>query len=196
MRTFSPLEVTNCTVKTHPFTGDWHRLFEEPDVRFSTIVRGEAKSGKSTYAYKFAQYVSQFGRILYISAEENIKSATVQNRLKYCGVTSEKIRFIYTKNVDDVDKLLKTGGYRFVIVDSVQSLGMDFGAFKHLKDKYRKRMLSWYLVMQMGVNITQWKHEVDALVILNRGIATIDGRLALSDSIRILQPKNQQQTLF
>ena len=196
MRTFSPLDVTSCTVKTHPFTGDWHRLFEEPDVRFSTIVRGEAKSGKSTYAYKFAQYVSQFGRILYVSAEENIKSATVQNRLRYCGVVSEKIRFIYTKNVDNLDTLLKTGGYRFVIVDSVQSLGMNFETFKHLKDKYRKRMLSWHLVMQMGVNITQWKHEVDCLVSLQRGIASVDGRFAASDSIRILQPKNQQQTLF
>jgi adenosyl cobinamide kinase/adenosyl cobinamide phosphate guanylyltransferase len=196
MRTFSPFEISNSNVQTHPFTGEWFKIFEEPDVRFSTIIRGEAKAGKSTYAYKFAQYVSQFGRILYISSEENVKSKTVKNRLEYCGVTSEKIRFIYTKNVDDVESLIKTGGYRFVIIDSVQSLGMNFETFKYLKDKFRKRKLSWHLIMQMGVNITQWKHEVDVLVRLSQGLAHVDGRYNASDCIRILKSKNQQQTLF
>lgn len=196
MRTFSPLEISTSRVETYPFEGDWNKIFECPDVRFSTLIRGEAKSGKSTYAYKFAQYISQFGRVLYISAEESIKNTTVKNRLKYCEVTSEKIRFIYTKDANNVELLVKTGGYRFVIVDSVQSLGMSFEMFKYLKDKFRKRKLSWHLIMQMGVNITQWKHEVDVLVRLTQGLAMVDGRCAASDTIRILPSKNQQQTLF
>ena len=89
MRTQSPLEMSERTVETYPFTGEWQKLFEEPDIRFSTLIQGEAKSGKSTYAAKFAQYLGEhFGRVLYISAEERLNSKTLQNRLKYCGVTS------------------------------------------------------------------------------------------------------------
>ncbi|HEY3389428.1 MAG TPA: hypothetical protein VGK38_07660, partial [Prolixibacteraceae bacterium] len=95
MRTFSPLEITDRTVETYPFTGDWEKIMGEPDIRFSTLIRGEAKSGKSTYAAKFAQYISEFGRVLYVSAEERLNSKTLQNRLKYCGVTSPKVRFVH-----------------------------------------------------------------------------------------------------
>ena len=97
--------------------------------------------------------------------------------------------------MDHVESLIKTGGYRFIIIDSVQSLGMNFETFKHLKDKFRKRKLSWHLIMQMGVNITQWKHEVDVLVRLSQGLAHVDGRYSASDSIRILKSKNPQQSL-
>lgn len=196
MRTFSPLEITQRAVEVYPFTGEWNKILGEPDIRFSTLIRGEAKSGKSTYCAKFAQYISQFGRVLYISAEERLNSKTLQNRLNYCGVNSVKIRFVHEKDVVNIEKLLRTGGYRFVIIDSVQHVQMSYNDFENMRHKFRRRKLSWHLVMQMGVNIDKWKHEVDALIEIKQGSAQVHGRYNAASRIQVLQQHNQQQSLF
>jgi hypothetical protein len=196
MRTFSPSEITECTVDVYPFEGEWKKLLGEPDIRFSTLIRGEAKSGKSTYAAKFAQYVSQFGRVLYVSAEERLKSKTLQNRLIYCGVTSQKIRFVHEKDIKNIEQLVKNGGYRFVIFDSVQHIKMSYDDFENMRYKFKRRKLSWHLIMQMGVDITKWKHEVDVLVEVKQGFAQAHGRYNAANRIQVLQSTNQQQSLW
>lgn len=54
MRTWSPEQIQEKTIEVYPFTGDWFKLLGEPDIRFSTLIRGKAKSGKSTYCMKLA----------------------------------------------------------------------------------------------------------------------------------------------
>jgi len=196
MRTFSPSDITECNVDVYPFEGEWKKLLGEPDIRFSTLIRGEAKSGKSTYAAKFAQYVSQFGRVLYISAEERLKSKTLQGRLIYCGVTSDKIRFVHEKDIKNIELLVKNGGYRFVIFDSVQHIKMTYDDFENMRYKFKRRKISWHMIMQMGVDITKWKHEVDVLVEVKQGFAQAHGRYNAANRIQILKSENQQQTLF
>ena len=196
MKTYSPIQITERTVETYPFTGDWQKILGEPDIRFSTLIRGEAKSGKSTYCAKFAQYISRFGKVLYVSAEERINSKTLQNRIKLCGVTSEKVRFVHTKQIKDIDSLIKTGGYRFVILDSIQHIQMTLQDFEDLRHKYKRRKLSFHAVMQMGVNITQWKHEVDVLIEVKQGRAQVHGRYNAANSIQVFKPQNQQASLF
>lgn len=194
MRTVSPLTIKERNIETYAFTGDWHKILGEPDIRFSTLIRGEAKSGKSTYCAKFAQMCSQFGRVLYVSAEERLNSKTLQNRLELCGVTSQKVRFIHTKDVGDIDKTVQTGGFRFVIIDSIQHVDMSYQEFEALRTKFKRRKLSWHLVMQMGVSITKWKHEVDVLVDVRDGRAFVHGRYSAANSMNIFKPKNP--TLF
>ncbi len=195
MRTQSPLEIAERTVETYAFDGEWQLLFGEPDIRFSTLIQGEAKSGKSTYAAKFAQYISQFGRVLYISAEERLNSKTLQNRLKYCNVTSSNVRFIHTKNIDEIEACIKTGKFRFVITDSVQHVQMTYLQFEAMRHRFKRRKLSWHLVMQMGVDITKWKHEVDVLVMVKHGRAYIKGRYNQANSMQVLN-SGGQQSLF
>lgn len=196
MRTQSPLEITGRTVEVYPFTGDWQKILGEPDIRFSTLIRGEAKSGKSTYAAKFSQYISQFGRVLYVSAEERLNSKTLQNRLQYCGVTSEKVRFVHDKDITSIEQTIKNGKFRFIIIDSVQHVQMTYNEFEAMRHKFKKRKLSWHLIMQMGVDISKWKHEVDVLVEVKQGFAQVHGRYNSANRIQVLQSNNQQQTLF
>lgn len=195
MRTQSPLEIAERTVETYPFEGEWKLLFGEPDIRFSTLIQGEAKSGKSTYAAKFAQMCSQFGRVLYISAEERLNSKTLQNRLKLCNVTSTNVRFIHCKNIDEIEACIKSGKFRFVITDSVQHVQMTYNQFEAKRHRFKKRKLSWHLVMQMGVDITKWKHEVDVLVMVKNGRAYIKGRYSESNSMQVLGSTTGQQSL-
>ncbi|MDD2995455.1 MAG: hypothetical protein PHP99_04465 [Paludibacter sp.] len=195
MRTQSPLEIAERTVETYAFEGEWKLLFGEPDIRFSTLIQGEAKSGKSTYAAKFAQMCSKFGRVLYISAEERLNSKTLQNRLKLCNVTSPNVRFIHSKNIDEIDACIKTGKFRFVITDSVQHVQMTYNQFEAMRHRYKKRKLSWHLIMQMGVDVTKWKHEVDVLVMVKNGRAYIKGRYSESNSMQVLNSQSGQQQL-
>lgn len=196
MRTQSPLEIAERTVETYAFDGEWQLLFGEPDIRFSTLIQGEAKSGKSTYAAKFAQYCSQFGRVLYVSAEERLNSKTLQNRLKYCNVTSNNVRFIHSKSYDEIWKVIKNGGFRFVITDSVQHIQMSYHEFEAMRHEFKRRKLSWHLVMQMGVDITKWKHEVDVLVMVKHGRAYINGRYNQANSMQVLNSNGQQSLNF
>ncbi len=194
MRTVSPLQISERKIEVYPFEGGWKKIFGEPDIRFSSLIRGEAKSGKSTFCAKFAQMVSQFGRVLYVSAEERLNSKTLQNRLKLCGVTSPKVRFIHTKNVADIEKTVQTGGFRFVIIDSVQHVSMSYDEFEALRTKFKRRKLSWHLIMQKGVSITKWKHEVDVLVEVKSGRAFVHGRYNPANSMTIFN--SRQQSLF
>lgn len=192
MRTFSPKDITERTVETYPFEGDWHKIMGEPDIRFSTLIRGEAKSGKSTYAAKFAQYISRFGRVLYVSAEERINSKTLQQRIAFCGVSSPNVRFIHCKDIKEIEQVIKTGKFRFVIFDSVQHINMSYNDFEAIRHRYKKRKLSYHLIMQMGVNITQWKHEVDVLIEVKQGRAQVHGRYNSANSIEVLKNQKQQ----
>ncbi|MDY0215389.1 MAG: hypothetical protein RBS19_00395 [Bacteroidales bacterium] len=196
MRTKGPLEILETNVEVYPFTDDYYKIFGEPDIRFSTIIRGEAKSGKSTYAAKFAQYVSQFGKVLYVSAEERLNSKTLQNRLRYCKVESPKVRFIHEKHIDKIEAKIRTGGFRFVIIDSVQHVQMTYDEFEAMRHAFKRRKISWHLIMQMGVNITKWKHEVDVLVEVKNGWAQVHGRYNAASRIRVLENQSSQTSLF
>ena len=196
MRTYSPLDIEESKIETYPFVDEWKVLLGEPDVRFSSLIRGDAKSGKSTYCAKFAQMVSPFGRVLYVTAEERIRSKTLQGRLKACGVVSAKVRFLHTKDIKDIDATVRTGGYRFVIIDSVQHVKMSYEDFEAMRQKYKRRKISWHLVMQMGVPIDKWKHEVDVLVNVKEGYAYAHGRYGKADRMEVLKRQNAQGSLF
>lgn len=142
MKTWSPKDIAERNIETYPFSGDWQRIFGQPDIRFSTLIQGAAKSGKSTFCAKFAQYVSQYGRVLYVSAEERINSMTLQQRIKLCGVTSQNVRFVHLRDLEDIEKLLQKGGYRFVFIDSVQHVKMNVDQWIGLRKKFSRRKLS------------------------------------------------------
>lgn len=196
MKTLSPSDIDAKNIEVYPFQKEWKVLLGEPDIRFSSLIRGHAKSGKSTYCAKFAQHCSEWGRVLYVSAEERLNSKTLQQRLAFCGVTSNNVRLIHTKELTDIDKLIKTGGYRFCIIDSVQHVKMTYDQFEELRHKYKRRKLSWHLVMQMGVSIDKWKHEVDVLIEVKDGYAYAHGRYGKADRMQVLNKQNAQGSLF
>lgn len=196
MRIWSPKQIQEKNIEVYPFKGDWNKLPGEPDIRFSTLIRGKAKSGKSTYCMKLAQECSQWGRVLYVSAEERINSKTLQQRIKSCNVTSPNVRFAHTKELTEIDQLLKNGGYRFVIFDSVQHIKMSYEDFEALRQKYKLRKLSYHLVMQKGISIAKWEHEVDVLVEVNAGFAYAHGRYGKADRMQVLESTNPQRSLF
>lgn len=196
MRTWSPNDILERNIDVYPFEGDWNKLLGEPDNRFSSLIRGRAKSGKSTYSMKFAQHVAQWGRVLYVSAEERINSKTLQQRLLSAGVNHPNVRIVHTKDIADIDRLVQTGGYRFAIIDSVQHVAMSYEEFEAMRQKYKRRKLSWHLVMQKGVSIVKWEHEVDVIVEVRDRFAYAHGRYGKADRMQVLSREGAQRSLF
>lgn len=58
--------------KTFPFTGIFHKTMGRPETSGAWIIWGAEKNGKTWFALKLADYLSEFTKVLYISAEEGI----------------------------------------------------------------------------------------------------------------------------
>jgi len=78
----------------------------------------------------------------------------------------------------------------------VQHVKMSYDDFEALRHKYKRRKLSWHLVMQMGVSLAQWKHEVDVLVEVKAGFAYAQGRYGKADRMQVLPNQSAQGSLF
>ncbi len=198
--TYSPQTIREKNFKTYPFTGDWEKLIGQPDVRFSSIIHGVAKSGKSTFCLKFAQYCSQWGKVLYVASEELI-SMSLQQRLETYNIVSPKIRFVGIRSVEGLEHLARNARPRFIIVDSAQILGLGFKDFKRLKETFKRMYRSWHIVLQSKANGdfkggTEWVHETDVKIKVENGIATAQGRFNGEGRMQVFKRNQIQQQLF
>jgi hypothetical protein bfra3_07207 len=78
--------------KTYPFTGVWHDIFGQPETTGAWIIHGDEKQGKSTFALMLANYLTSFGKVLYISAEEGISMHFVAT-MQRLGLSDHNRRF-------------------------------------------------------------------------------------------------------
>jgi predicted ATP-dependent serine protease len=90
-------------------------------------------NGKSTYAVKLADFLSKnFGRVLFNSSEEGL-STSLQNKTK--KLTSNMLDFSFYKTYKELRSYLKKSDTlkpRFVVIDSINNMGMDINDLKDL----------------------------------------------------------------
>ena len=82
------------------------------------LVGGEPGVGKSTLLLEVASRLSAQDKTLYVSVEESPQQVHI--RAKRLADDCEKIFILAEDNVDEVYEHVKTGGYRFVVIDSIQ----------------------------------------------------------------------------
>lgn len=98
MRTISVKQAYAKRFKTFEMDGVWKQVFyKDPETTGAMIIYGDEKQGKTTFALMFANYLSKFGNVLYISAEE--------------GVSEHFISVMQRMGVDDTNKKLKLHEY-------------------------------------------------------------------------------------
>lgn len=128
-------DVMKTNVKGLPFTGDWKEFLGEPAKNFFMILSAQPGHGKSTFCLKFANYLTKFGRVLYITNEEDAerikrKFEFLKDPIKNFDISFEANTF---KQVID---LLKRGKYNFVFIDSAQYGGMDFKELREIRKQF------------------------------------------------------------
>lgn len=142
------------------FSGKWLDLIGDPSPGFTAMVFGRPKMGKSYLCVDFAGYLARnHGTVLYVANEEKL-DATLQMKLNDKDVKHENL-FVSDYLPTDLSK------YQFVILDSVNNLGLSPQDLQMLKRKNPGK--SFIFIFQTtkdgkfkGAN--SYQHDVDVVI--------------------------------
>lgn len=88
------------------------------------LLAGQPGIGKSTLLLQVAAHVASRTAVLYASGEES--ASQVKLRAARLGAEAgDELHFIASTSADDIAATIRSGAYRLVIVDSIQTLSLD-----------------------------------------------------------------------
>jgi len=87
-------------------------------------LAGQPGIGKSTLLLQISAYIARHESVLYASGEES--AGQVKLRAERLGAEkSEQLSFVSSTSADDIAATIRSGGYKLVIIDSIQTLALD-----------------------------------------------------------------------
>ena len=88
------------------------------------LLAGQPGIGKSTLLLQVSAHIAGDNAVLYASGEES--AGQVKLRAKRLGAeTSEQLDFASSTSADDIAATIRSGGYKLVVIDSIQTLSLD-----------------------------------------------------------------------
>lgn len=135
------LAVRNKTLEVAP---EWQGcLGEEITRRGIVFIWGNSGNGKSSAVMAFAKMLAGCGKVLYVSKEEGY-SLSFQNTLRRFGMyeCGAAFQVIDNESLDDlVERLARPKSPEFIIIDSVQAMGINSRQYKELKEQLKNKLL-------------------------------------------------------
>jgi DNA repair protein RadA/Sms len=88
------------------------------------LLAGQPGIGKSTLLLQVTSYVAHSVPVLYASGEES--ASQVKLRAKRLGADgNDQLSFVASTSADDIAATIRSGVYKLVIIDSIQTLSLD-----------------------------------------------------------------------
>ncbi len=88
-----------------------------------TLLAGQPGIGKSTLLLQLASHVSTSQPVLYASGEES--ASQVKLRAERLGAhKQDQLSFVASTSANDIAATIRAGGYKLVIIDSIQTLSL------------------------------------------------------------------------
>lgn len=88
------------------------------------LLAGQPGIGKSTLLMQVAAHVAEQSSVLYVSGEES--ASQVKLRATRLGATSgDDLQFVTSTSADDIAATIRSGRYKLVIIDSIQTLSLE-----------------------------------------------------------------------
>lgn len=88
------------------------------------LLAGQPGIGKSTLLMQVAAHVAEQSSVLYVSSEES--ASQVKLRATRLGATSgDDLQFVASTSADDIAATIRSGQYKLVIIDSIQTLSLE-----------------------------------------------------------------------
>lgn len=88
------------------------------------LMAGQPGIGKSTLLLQISSNVASSESVLYVSGEES--AGQVRLRAERLGAEkNESLSFVSSTSADDVAATIRSGGYKLVIIDSIQTLSLE-----------------------------------------------------------------------
>lgn len=123
---------------------EWQGCLGEEIARHGIVfIWGNSGNGKSSAVMAFAKMLAANGKVLYISKEEGY-SLSFQNTLRRfnmqeCGAA---FQVIDNETIDGlVERISKPKSPEFIVIDSVQAMGIGSRQYKQLREQFRHKLL-------------------------------------------------------
>ncbi len=88
------------------------------------LMAGQPGIGKSTLLLQLSAYIAKTEPVMYVSGEES--ATQVKLRAERLGAEkSEQLNFASSTSADDIAATIRSGDYKLVIIDSIQTLALD-----------------------------------------------------------------------
>lgn len=138
-----------------------------PTRNFSLSITGESGNGKTSYTMQLVKDIilNENGRLLYVSSEEG-DDATFQAAAKRADLFSlnpKKFKGITQCGYNDIrDEINANKGekYRFLILDSIDSIGMTYNQWATLRDENRDLAIIAISWMDKGLPKSQYAKDI------------------------------------
>lgn len=135
------LQVRNQTLQISP---EWQGCLGDEIARHGIVfIWGNSGNGKSSAVMAFAKMLAARGKVLYVSKEEGYRFS-FQNTLRRFSMTECGKAFQVTdkETVESLtERLDKARSPEFVVIDSVQAMGIGSRAFKELRERFSNKLL-------------------------------------------------------
>jgi DNA repair protein RadA/Sms len=87
------------------------------------LLSGDPGIGKSTLVLQIAAALAAKQSVLYVSGEES--AAQIRLRAERLGVAASSLQLLAETNVDGIAATIAAGDYKFVIIDSIQTMAVE-----------------------------------------------------------------------
>jgi tRNA uridine 5-carbamoylmethylation protein Kti12 len=164
-------EIANREIVSLNFNYRWSALLGKPAKNFTMMIHGEPGGGKTTLLLKFAQYLAEnFGKVIFISSEE-FAATTLTSKVKEL-FNEFPPNLHFTESVKNYD----LSDYDFIVLDSVNDLGLSVADFKQLKQEYPTAAFILLLQHTKAGQFKggkEWEHEAEIAGEIINGVVTI-----------------------
>ena len=143
-RSISAVQALSVRNRTLDVAESWRGCLGETITRHGIVfIWGNSGNGKSSAVMAFAKMLASEGKTLYVSKEEGY-SLSFQNTLRRfnmqeCGTA---FQVIDNESIEGlVERISRPKSPEFIIIDSVQAMGIGSKQFKQLREQFRNKLL-------------------------------------------------------
>lgn len=180
-------DVAAADFQTWKVPGGYGGLLGDVADGFHLVIWGVPGSGKSTFALGLANALADVGPTLYVSAEEGA-GATMQERLRRVGA-AKNLFISGAGSVEQVRAAIADGDFRFVVLDSVDTLRASVEDVEHVKQSFPEvGLISIHQATKLGQmrGSLEYAHNADVIVKVESGKAeTTKNRYAPLSSVDV-----------
>jgi hypothetical protein len=164
-------EMANRKLDLLNFFSFWLSLFGMPAKNFTMMFHGEPHNGKTIFLLKLAQYLAEnFGEVLYVSSEEFASPTMTKKVNEFLNPIPRRLHF--SENLKDPN----LSDYAFVILDSVNDLGLKVNQYKELRKQHPDTAFIFILQHTKAGDFRggkDWEHLAEIVGEVHKGIVTV-----------------------
>ncbi len=131
--------------KLFDFKGIWQAVFGNPERNGFWLIYGAEKNGKTWFSLKLAEYLSNFEKVLYVSAEQGM-SKSFQDTHQRAGLDAgnRRLKFLDYVPIAELEEVLdgKRTSPKIIFIDNITIYKdeLQYGEMRRLQRKYNNRL--------------------------------------------------------